>query len=405
MTGFRPALLIITLVALVLALATPATATLTRVRTLGGGASYLEDDSGAMVWYAPLIDYPDQVVLDLGDWDHDAPGGMNQSVVNTAGSAHFRLDQAGRWPTIGVYVQEDLPAEAPGGAITLLGAQSLGKLTLGLKASFSSYFEGANSNDAEGWGESLYFHAYGLGARWDVSDRLYGDLAGEIVNVQGDARAQDLWYLPPQQTWTTWGLRTRWFYGLNETTALVPVFDHRQDDRQVFSEAVGAPADQHARETAAGLGVNILPDPDNLVVLSAEIRWGRQLHDRLPGNSTTWNYDRSDFTWHEIHARVGLESRVLPWLTVRGALRYLRLQDERSSSGGETLPTDPERWAEDQSIRVRTPITLGVGLHAGAFQADLLLNARWTETYGTIPFAPVPTVEGTFTGITLGYRF
>ena len=66
---------------------------------------------------------------------------------------------------------------------------------------------------------------------------------------------------------------------------------------------------------------------------------------------------------------------------------------------------EPDRWAQDWDITVHTPVTLGVGLHAGQFQADLVLNARWSETYGTVPFGPAPQTLGTYTGITLGYRF
>ncbi|HOX27041.1 MAG TPA: hypothetical protein PLL30_15080 [Candidatus Krumholzibacteria bacterium] len=392
-------------VASIAGLAAPASATLTRVRALGDGASYLEDDSNALVWFASLVDYPDQVVLDLGELDHDAPGSLNESLTGVAGGFHARLDRAGRWGTAGLYVQEDLPAGAPGGAFTLLWARGLGKITVGLKGSFSSHFEGENSTEIPGHGESLYFHDYGASARWDIHDGLYGDLVYELVNVQGDATMQGSYSLPPQHTWSTWGARTRWFIALDETAALVPVFDHRQDDRQVLAEALAAPADQHVYRTAVGCGVNLLPDPDNLVVVSAEYRWGHELHDRLVDNSQTWDYDQSDATYEEVHARVGLESRVLPWLTVRGALQYLRLQNESRLSRGHTLPDEPDRWAEDQSITILTPITVGAGILAGPFQADLVLNARWAETYGTFPFARSPQERGTYTGITFGYRF
>ena len=390
---------------LILAMALPASATLTRVRSMGGGLNYLEDDAGATVWYAPLLDYPDQVVLDIGDLDHDAPGSFNKSLTSTAGSGHFQLDEAGKWGTLGLYVQENLPADAPGGAITLLGARGFGKITLGLKASFSSYFDGANSSEEQGWGESLYFHAFGLGVRWDVSDKVYGDIAGEIVNVQGDATLEGSWSVPAQQTWTTWGARTRWFIGVSETVALVPVLDHRQDDRQVYSDNIGAPADQHALQSSTGLGVNIMNDPDNLIVVSGEFTWGSKEHTRLMDNSSTWDYDYGDLSWKEAHARVGLESRVLPWLTLRGGLQYTRNQQENVQERGESIPGEPDRWAEAQTIKVSTPITLGVGLHVGSFMADLVLNARWSETYGTIPFAPSPTTTGTYTGFTLGYHF
>ncbi len=381
-----------------------ASATLTRARTLGGNLNYFEDDAGVIVWYAALLDYPNQAVFDLGDYDHDGDGAWNQRTTGTAGGFHAKLDQAGTW-AVGLYLQEDLPQDAPGGGATLLAAHQFGNVGLGLRGQFTSYFEGANSTETDGYGESLYFHSYGLGARWDVSDGVYGDIAGELVNVQGDAANQDLWTLPPQQAWSTWGARTRWFVATGETTVLVPVLDHRQDDRHVYAAILDAPADMHSRLTAAGLGLNLLPDPDNLVIVSGEYRWGHEQFDRQVGNSTSWEYDQSDLIYNEVHARVGVESRVLPWLTLRGALSYYRLQQEQLATRGETVPGEADRWLESKSIDVSTPVTLGFGFHFGSFQADLLLNARWTETYGTFPFGPTPETRGTYSALTLGYRF
>lgn len=177
---------------LLLALAAPAFATMARLRALGDGASYLEDDANVLVWFASLVDYPDQVVLDLGHYDHDAEGSLNRRLGAAAGGLHARLDRARRWGTLGIYAQEELPGGAPGGAFTLLGARSFGRLALGCKAMFSTYYQGSNSTDFDGHGKGLYFHAYGLAARWDLGDGLYGDLAGEIVNTQGDAAEEDL---------------------------------------------------------------------------------------------------------------------------------------------------------------------------------------------------------------------
>ncbi len=385
--------------------AAPASATLTRVRAMGGGLSYLEDDAGATVWYAALLDYPDQAVLDLGDLDHDASGSFNRSTTGTAGGFHARLDEAGRWGTVGIYVQEDLPAGAPGGAITLLGARGFGALSLGLQASFSSHYDGDNSTETYGHGESLYIHRYGAAARWDVSDGVYGDIAGELVNVQSSDVEEYLWTLPYEDSWSTWSVRTRWFVALSEQTVWVPVFDFRRDDRTVYSDILAAPADQNAWQTRLGTGFNILPDSDNLVVVSGELRWGREHHARLDGASWICEYDDTNTEYFEVHTRVGLESRVLPWLTVRGALQYVRHQQERWTDRGAAYLDGPDRWTARNDITVLTPITLGVGLHAGPFQADLVLNARWSETYGTVPFGPAPQTLGTYTGITLGYRF
>lgn len=384
---------------------TDATATQARIRALGDGAAYLEDDANVLVWFATLAEHPDRVLLDLGHLDHDAGGSLNRSLQRPGGGLHARLDRHGRWGVVGLYIQESLAADEPGGAITLLGARRFGALTLGARAMLSSHLDGRNATESYGTGESLYFHAFGLSARWHARAGLRGDLAGEVVNTQGDAVAQDLWVLPAQHTWTTWGARTRWFLDLSDTAVLVPSFDHRQDDRLRYGEVIAAPANHHGRRTAAGLGLNLRTADASLIVVSGDISWGKRRDNRLVDRSFMHEYDRAVQTYQQIHARVGLERRVRPWLTLRGALQYWRLQHEHEATRGRGDDGLPLRWLAEQSVEVLTPITLGVGLNRGPFQADLVLNARWTETYGTFPFGPLVAERGTYTGIVLGYHF
>lgn len=385
--------------------ATAALAGAPRVRALGDASAYFEDDSAPLSWFGALVDYPDQLVLDLGEYDHNGSGSLNQRLLGGGGGIHLRLDEAGRRGVLGIYVQEDLPADAPGGAITVMGARRFGRLSLGLRAMLTSHFDGENSNETWGRGESLYIHSFGLGGRWDAGDRLYGDLALEIANTTSDAADESLWSLPASSVWTGWGARTRWFWAVGEQAVLVPLLDHRRDDRPLLSEAIAAPADQEAQQSSLGLGLNLLPDPDNLMLVSGEWRWGTEEHRRLRGRSTGWDYDASEIDYHEIHVRVGLESRVLPWLSLRGSIQYLRLQQEQRLLRGDLVHDDPDRWAVSQVIDVNTPVTLGCALHAGAFQADLVFNGHWTQPPGTLPFGARPLDSGTYSGLSLRYLF
>jgi len=390
---------------LALSLATTTLATEPRMRALGDGDVYLEDDTGPLTWYGALVDYPDQLVLDFGEYDHDGSGTFNERMQGAGGGVNLRLDDRGHWGVLGLYVQEDLPADTPGGAITLLGARRFGRLSLGLRAMLTSHFDGENSTETWGVGESLYIHAYGAAGRWDHSDRLYGDVAWEIVNTKSDAAVEEQWSLPANSTWASWATRTRWFWSASETVVLVPAFDFRYDDRSIVSETVGAPVDLDAWQSSGGIGVNLLRDPDTLILISGEWRWGTEEHTRIPGSSTGWDYDTSDLDYHEIHARMGLETRVSPWLTLRGSVQYVRMQRELMYTRGEFSGGVAERWAEDTKIKVRAPITLGCSLHAGPFQADLVFNGQWSEAPGTIPFAPRPLETDTFSGLTLRYLF
>lgn len=394
--------LVSAIVVVLLITAGSASATLTRVRALGGGLSYVDDDAGATLWYTSLLDYPDRAVLDIGDVNLDHGG---NGLGNSGGGIHLALDHPHERTCIGLYLQDTLPAEAPGGAITLLGAHRFGALALGFKAGFTSYFAGENSTETYGYGRGIYFHDYGLAGRWDASPSVSGDLAFDLVNVQGDAGEEDLWYLPYQQNWSTWGVRTRWFVRVSDEVVLVPLIDHRHDDRPAASVTIGAPADRHAYRNAFGVGFQVQTDEANLILISGEYRRIRERESRILGESTSWLFDRTDLTAHEVTARVGIESTVRPWLVLRGSLQYLRLQNERLSARGHTLPDVPDRWAQSRSIMVYTPVTIGVGLALAPFTADVTLNTRWRETYGAFPFTVTPAPAGTYTAITVGYLF
>lgn len=404
MSRCESALIAAGLIALTI-LALPAGATEPRVRALGDGAAYFEDDTAPLTWFGALVDYPDQLVLDLGEYDHDGHGSLNERLQSAGGGLHLRLDEAGRWGVLGLYVQEDLPADAPGGAINVMGARRFGRLSLGARAMLTSHFDGENSTESWGSGESLYIHAYGLGARWDHNDRLYGDLAGEIVNTKSDAAEEDLWQLPASSIWSSWAARTRWFWSLNPQVVVVPLVDLRHDERKIVSDVLGAPADLDAWQSSGGIGFNLLRDPDTTILISGEWRWGTEEHQRIRGTAASWNYDTSDLDYHEIHARVGLEKRLTPWLSVRGSLQYLRLQREQAYTRGVDLDGDPFRWAEDTEIKVRTPITLGLAAHLGQFQADMVLNGHWSTAPGIVPFAARPLDTDTFSGLSLRYLF
>ncbi len=385
-----------------LVLAGQASATLTRVRALGGGLSYLEDDANATLWYARLVDYPDRAVFDVGDIPIDAGGG---GLANSGGGLHVGMSRTDPRTCLGVYVQDTLPADAPGGGITLLGAHRFGGLALGLKAGLTSYFNGENTTETYGAGQGLYYHDFGLGAAVDLSPRLQTDLAVDLVNVQGDAASQDLYALPYQQSWSTWGVRARAAMTVSDVVTLVPMISHRRDDRALFAPQLGSPADLHMFENIFGVGFRVRTDDANLIIVSGEYRRLHERQTRIVGAALAWDYDSADLSSNEVHARVGLESTVRPWLVVRAAMQYVRLQHDRLTTRGHTVPDEPDRWAESTSIQVLTPVTLGAGVALAPFTVDVTLNTRWREVYGVFPFGATPAPTGTYTVITVGYAF
>ena len=107
---------------------------------------------------------------------------------------------------------------------------------------------------------------------------------------------------------------------------VVPHVSYEHDVRPTVSDALGGVADLSGWNLLAGLGVNALLDPDNLVVVSLDyLSLQRDWAARYPEHATF------DTGWRDIWqvaVRVGVESRVQPWLTLRAGAVYRRLTDE-----------------------------------------------------------------------------
>ena len=199
--------------------------------------------------------------------------------------------------------------------------------------------------------------------RFGVRGRLFHELTPELV----------------------WVGRLAWFRDLRPLT----------DD--VFEDLVDFDAD-HFR---GGFAFHILPDPDHLIVVSGDYR--RLEDERRARHPFDAVWERSWRQWWRIDARVGVESRVLPWLTLRASASYRRHVDEQQYK--YEWAVDYAEIAYRYQVRVDTPVTVGVGLHLGQFDCDVVVNA-------TAPFEVGEGVDGfldgahtNLTGVTLRYAW
>jgi hypothetical protein len=392
-----PLLAILVAASLLAATAAPSTATEARVRALGGGADFLEDPTGVQRWAGSLVDYPQHATLELGRWHHEAA----DTVSRRGGGLHHRFDAAGRWGTAAIYFGEDLPRPDPGGWVRLIWARQFGPVSLGATFRGTSYSDADDGDELALTGESRYLHDLGLGLRWDVSDRLYLDLAAEALDAEVDyydnqngITREDL------GGWDGFALRGRAFQRLGPTVVATGRVDWRRDTRPITDPVIGGLADLDADIFHGGLGFTILPDPDRLVIASVDYqRREDQRRATIPFHAdweTTWRL------WWRLDVRVGLEARLRPWLTVRAATGYRRTVDESLQR---------YRWSDDFTdshydylITVDVPVALGVGLHLGDLDLDLTYGEAAPFAGGTAVIQQ-PAPERRTTTASLGYRF
>jgi len=357
-------LLVIGGLAAALLAATPAPASEARLRALGGGADFLEDPTGVQRWSGSLVDYPGVATLELGSWDHDADG----AVTGRGGGLHLAFDEAGRWGTAAMYFGDDLPAPDPGGWIRLLYARRLGPVSLGLTFRGTSHSDADNGDELSLTGESRFLHDLGLGARFDLSDGFYVDLAAEALDAEVDYYDNENGIVREDLGgWEGFGLRARAFQSLRPDVVATYRVDWRRDTRPITDPVIGGLADLDADIFRGGVGFTLLPDPDRLLIASVDYQ--RREDERRAAVPFYSDWERTWRLWWRLDVRVGVEARMTPWLTVRAATGYRRTVDESLQSFTWSEQFTDQHY--DYRITVDVPVALGVGVHLGDFDADL----------------------------------
>lgn len=393
----RAATLLIALIALTAA--SGASAGTARLTALGGDGTYVRDAANVLRWYADLVDYPDQVALEMGDPLHGREDVLvRQGLIGHGAGAHVQLDHAGRWGTAAVYFQDDLPLGPTDGAFTTLWGRRLGSFQLGLGGRFSTYGDSRTGTVIGDRLVSQYFHQYGAGLGWTVKESLQLELAGEVVNSQATSSGA-VHNLHSTDDWTTFGLRARGFAQVSETLILVPVLDYARDLRGLYSERIDGPADLDAYRTLVGMGGHLRTGAEAAAVFNVDYLTGREDLDVRTADtgSSAWDTARRDF--YRIRVRVGVEADLLPWLTVRAAGRYIRLHDDRTLTRMEDASVTEQHVVEG----VSTPLAIGIGLAYRGMTADVSYNdtVPLDAGYGLVP---EPDTQGS-AAITLGWVF
>lgn len=393
----------ILLVSLLVIAAATAAATTARVRTLGGVHDLLEDDTSVLRWPGALIDYTELATLELGDWAHSVEGAALDDLASRGGAVHVPIppDYLGV-TAAGLRYGEDLTAPDAGGWIQLMLALPLGPLDLGLAFRATSSSAASDGADQPLTGDSKFLHAVLLGARWDVSDATYVDLALEAMDSEIDYYRRDLQtpiVAEDLKTDDSWGVRARGFHRLSDTVTWVGRLAWFRDRRPLVDAFFDDLVDYEGDHFQGGFGFHLTPDPDNLIVITGDYRRledeRRARHRFVAAWETGWR------EWWRIDARVGIESRVAPWLTLRASATYRRHVDDARYA---------YRWSEsyterayDYTVRVDTPVTVGVGLHLGRFDLDIVANATAPMEIGHTTAGFLDGNHANLTGATLRY--
>jgi hypothetical protein len=244
----------------------------------------------------------------------------------------------------------------------------------------------------------------GLALRWDVAARAYLDLAADLIGTwrhyQGQAFLTDSFAQEQGTVWQSYGLRGRAFWGVSDMVALVPVIDYQRRDLLTIPWHIAwFPAAWDAHQTRLGLGVNVFPDGDNLLVFSYEYRTGTDTYD-FELNSA--DLTRWESTFHNHYLRLGFESRVTSWLTLRGGAR------QSIPNLDVTIYVNDDEQVEDLAVTDEDPeldLNLGCGLHFGAFDADFVFNDNAPFALGQFLIGTGDDRGSNFTSITLKYSF
>lgn len=374
------------LIAIVMLAAADAGATDSRITALGEGAAFYEDDRGVMRWYGSLADYPDLLTISSGHFtaDDGFKGSWGQRVSGPGAGAHFQFDENGAWGTGAVYWHTRGDDADPGSLhrrnlgdhFTFMWGKNIGEeMSVGLmwRDAGESWTPVPEGDLVRGRQEA------GLGLRFDLAERVYLDVAGEIRRFTNQAEGWNIlgepWKSPRLDSWNNFGVRARAFWGVSSRWVLVPLLEYLDQDDPATIPDGGDNTLQSGHLLRLGCGLNFLRDTDNLLVFSV---------DYMDGQVDHFIYDTDmDFSvdfrerYRAFLARAALEKRLAYWLMGRLSLGYEHLDNDGDfphPDGGGTLL-----------------VSGGAGLQLGEFVLDLALAGR--EPQGFSRYAPTLVEE------------
>lgn len=387
------------LVCLVLSalVAAAATASTGRLRALGGEGTYLEDPANVLLWYGSLGDYPNLAIAETGTWKLNGGYPGEGPARRSGGWLGGHLAVPGGVTVAAFYTDrfddgdpgQLIPSNLGHGA-AFLACRVFGRAQIAAMLRIGSYSED-ESDSTSGWIVPTYVPErivrdnrrldLGLGLRLDLGERAYLDAAVERRGVRLDeARYSSLEedFEQIRESDATIAGRMRLFYQTTPNSALVPQVELQRVDQPLPIAWYGLVSEVDVWQLRIGTGWNYYPDPDRLIVLFYEYLYGEgDLVSRTL--SSSFAESQWDLKWNAGRAGIALESRFLPWLTLRTAYRWER----RSRS--ETLYSPIGSWSGIEPTEIdgiEHFLSLGAGLHLGRFDVDVAVAEGYPSAPG-----------------------
>ncbi|MDD3641979.1 MAG: hypothetical protein PHQ19_00725 [Candidatus Krumholzibacteria bacterium] len=387
---------------MIVAIAMPAFASETRIRTLGHMiAPYIEDDANVWTWYATLPSYANLVTITAGYEDvyiyGDDTGWYNDYIYAKFGLT-YGLGEENKYGVLGLWWEETTLGPLFGHETwgpydyntvqfdewvynkwNVMWGYQMDGIAFGLyfnRADNGEYVEGTwGDEDIEGEMHEAYT-TLGLGVRFDIGEAMYADVAFDYTMVNWT-------YLEPEDVDaeneitedanSMMGFRGRLFYEWTDMITWVPYVNYRMGDFSVKSSNDEYYGDFDCWGFKGfhfdlGLGANIQVNDETMLILAVE-PYGMAKAEPSECGAEAGESSLKATLFPGM--AFGFESDVRDWLTFRAGC------DKVFVKWTEEYEGDIE--GEDGSIEYKSTSApfnwfLGVGLHVGDFDIDAMVN-------------------------------
>lgn len=375
---------------LIIAVAMPAFASDTRVRSLGSmTAPFIEDNSNVFMWPATLAGYANLMTVTAGYYGvvrgYDDRGEYDDDMTAQFGLT-YGLGEDNKYGVFGIWFQEHTWGPSPFGAWgpgapgnedytddvfnkwNLMWA--LGFETIDIGIHFERADEGQYADDnGDKYENYSSYQTLGLGLRWNISDETLLDLAFDYISVGYTYQAMGSDEVFEADSKSIMALRARMFYEWTDVITWVPYFNYKGGTLSYKSSESGYYGDEDCWglkgfQLDFGLAANINVNDDNLLIVGIE-PYGLYKGEPAECGSDAGSEEMSMTIFPAFI--LGLESDVKDWLTFRVGCSKALLKTKGTYSGEGDSYEQYETWAPFEW-------QLGLGFHVGDFDIDLLVN-------------------------------
>lgn len=396
---------------LVVAFASSAFATTTRVQSLAETSNYINDDSNIFRWYGTLPSYTNMVMAEFGQ---EASSGGNSEIdiqyqalgfTHNWGEDHW----LGTWAIfllnnnvtdmsfflfnpLKTFEGGDTGLDVPTTKFVLAWGNEIDKISWGINFTRSeSSFESENTNPAVGGQQNLNFTTFGGGVRVELGESTYGDASITYGKAGGDT-------LGGFDKGSGLDLAARIFYEWREDVTFIGYgdFSTAEYSFSIDPNDVTGPGSNGDKESNIefGAALNFDVNTSNMLIFATEIGFAKWEYSNVATNDAT-----EEKTTTLPRFRIALESDINSWLTTRvGATKTMEKFEETFANGDKDTDTGPSSPGDDFSW------FLGAGFHLGDWDIDALVHEEtpfrlgyWLTGFGADDSdAPVTRISGTY---------